>query len=632
MLSQPRNPTSKLGNPFAASGSGAANASSIPSATSGRVDPSSKGAASSGEASSTASPVRKDAANGIHPILGASMASHVAKKEPGTKKLADPALTPAHAAAAMHADDDNDDAMSTISKHTLKTLPGRRDNAGDSGSAFSLPGTPLGEGQDDNERLARDAESAAADALNNAELARQRRKTLLEAGYKLFLLFVVCAGILAATLYFVLPEIDDNDRQYLRIPRSFEQLKDLNSVLQRYKDRNFARVMICWVVLYMFLQAFSIPGSMYMSILAGAMWGVALALPIVCASVATGATICYLISAFMGEAVLGALPKWKARVDAWKDKIQAQDNLLSYLIVIRMMPLPPHNVVNLLAPHLGIQVPLFWLSTFFGIFAVSVIHTTIGEKLDQMTSSADFNLISVRNAVLMCIVIAAALTPILVKRYTRAGAAPLEEAPVTQGQVRLEGEEGVRVHPGIANGSNGRNRGLLGRTALGRFDAGQDSDELDSDGEDDELPRVSLRDAVQGRSYPSRRNARAAAESNEAPWRTTERDVDDGAYASEDENRFSRNSSGAASPAPSSIDERATMFDDRLEEGRLSGHAHNQSPNALPRPAGKAAKLLGYPSNPQTPASGTAEYGATSQGIGQQARDLWGKVTGGNGR
>ena len=31
------------------------------------------------------------------------------------------------------------------------------------------------------------------------------------------------------------------------------------------------------------LQAFSIPGSMYMSILAGAMWGVPLALPIVCA-------------------------------------------------------------------------------------------------------------------------------------------------------------------------------------------------------------------------------------------------------------------------------------------------------------------------------------------------------------
>lgn len=90
------------------------------------------------------------------------------------------------------------------------------------------------------------------------------------------------------------------------------------------------------------------------------MWGVPLALPIVCAvsnhtkqtwsplnspkSVATGATICYLISANLG-AVLVAMPKWKARVDAWGEVLsQHNDNMLSYLIVIRMMPLPPHNV------------------------------------------------------------------------------------------------------------------------------------------------------------------------------------------------------------------------------------------------------------------------------------------------
>jgi uncharacterized membrane protein YdjX (TVP38/TMEM64 family) len=114
--------------------------------------------------------------------------------------------------------------------------------------------------------------------------------------------------------------------------------------LQRYKDEYFFRVMLCWIVIYMFLQAFSIPGSMYMSIIAGAMWGVPLALPIVCASVATGATICYLISANLG-AVLVAMPKWKARVDAWGEVLSGyNDNMLSYLIVLRMMPLPPHNV------------------------------------------------------------------------------------------------------------------------------------------------------------------------------------------------------------------------------------------------------------------------------------------------
>lgn len=65
------------------------------------------------------------------------------------------------------------------------------------------------------------------------------------------------------------------------------------------------------------------------------MWGVPLALPIVCASVATGATICYLISQQLG-AVLVAMPKWKARVDAWGEVLaRHNDNMLSYMIVIR---------------------------------------------------------------------------------------------------------------------------------------------------------------------------------------------------------------------------------------------------------------------------------------------------------
>lgn len=51
--------------------------------------------------------------------------------------------------------------------------------------------------------------------------------------------------------------------------------------------------------------------------------------------VATGATLCYAISAAFGPALL-TMPKWKARMDKWALKIEAQRaNLLSFLIVIR---------------------------------------------------------------------------------------------------------------------------------------------------------------------------------------------------------------------------------------------------------------------------------------------------------
>src|ERR1700722_20146517 len=136
---------------------------------------------------------------------------------------------------------------------------------------------------------------------------------------------------------------------------------------------------------------------MYLSILSGAVWGVPCALPLVCTCVATGASLCYLISATLGPALL-TLPKWKARLDEWSERIQSQkDNIISFLVVLRIAPLPPHWIINILCPHLGIGLVPFWLSTFLGVLGVSVILTTIGGGLDDMTSEDDFHLISWRN-------------------------------------------------------------------------------------------------------------------------------------------------------------------------------------------------------------------------------------------
>ncbi|EEB88347.1 hypothetical protein MPER_13863, partial [Moniliophthora perniciosa FA553] len=105
-------------------------------------------------------------------------------------------------------------------------------------------------------------------------------------------------------------------------------------------------IVICYVVTYLFLQAFSLAGSMYLSILGGAVWGVARALPLACCCVATGATLSYLISAALGPALM-TFPKWKARLDKWAQKIQNnKENMISFLIVLRIAPLPPHWVVN----------------------------------------------------------------------------------------------------------------------------------------------------------------------------------------------------------------------------------------------------------------------------------------------
>ncbi|KAE8259780.1 hypothetical protein A4X13_0g787 [Tilletia indica] len=417
---------------------------------------------------------------------------------------------------------DASDSASIKSTHTLKTIRG----SSPSGSAVSLPQSALKGSANGNGTLhllptADDAddETGAIDvhawdgtsgsgatgangtdlegedaATAAAELSRWRRQVLLRTAIRLLFLFIVCTLALVGTLWVALPEIDEKDRPYLKIPKSLADLKTLNDVLQHYKDENSARVLLCWFVVYMFLQAFSIPGSMYMSILAGALWGVPIALPLVCTSVATGATICYLISQTMGEALV-AVPKWKARVDSWKARLaEYNDNLLSYLIIIRMMPLPPHNVVNLLSPHLGISIPHFWISTALGIFAVSFIHTTIGEKLDDMASSDDFNLLSGRNALLFAGVCCAVLIPVFLRKRTPV--APLEEAEDAPGAVRLPDDDADGGQPATTAGrvaSLGRSILGMGTRRLGLQGRNEEQDDFEAeyDEDADELPHVS---------------------------------------------------------------------------------------------------------------------------------------------
>jgi uncharacterized membrane protein YdjX (TVP38/TMEM64 family) len=176
---------------------------------------------------------------------------------------------------------------------------------------------------------------------------------------------------------------------------------------------------------------------MYLSILGGAVWGVPRALPLACTCVATGATLCYFISAALGPALL-TMPKWKAKFDVWGDKIQAQkDNLISFLIVLRIAPFPPHWVVNVLCPHLGIGIIPFWISTWLGILGVTVIHTTIGGSLDDMTSPADFHLISWKNFFFLSAVVVGVMIPVGLRYFFKRQTATVADVEAT---AEVEGE------------------------------------------------------------------------------------------------------------------------------------------------------------------------------------------------
>ncbi|KIY44128.1 oxalate transporter [Fistulina hepatica ATCC 64428] len=335
--------------------------------------------------------------------------------------------------------------------------------------------------------LAPDTASYGVAQISPAPATRLRqRRILLNAALKFAAIFVISTLFLGITLWLALPTLEEQDREALRIPKSFEQLQQLNFLLKKYRDIYPYRVVICYVTVYLFLQAFSLPGSMYLSILGGAVWGVARALPLACCCVATGATLCYLSSAALGPALL-TLPTWKARLDKWAVTIRNnKQNVISFLIVLRIAPLPPHWVVNIVCPHVGIGIIPFWVSTALGILGVTVIHTTIGGGLDDMTSAADFHLISWKNGLLLGGVVAGVMIPVGLRYWFRREvdgvrqvaetATPEEGEWTARSEGLLTAEAGML---GVGMGFTGRGR------ADKRADVTNEEDFYDTDDDED---------------------------------------------------------------------------------------------------------------------------------------------------
>ena len=73
--------------------------------------------------------------------------------------------------------------------------------------------------------------------------------------------------------------------------------------------------------------------------------------------------------------------------------------------------------MNAVCPHVGIQSVLFSISTFLGIFGVSVIYTTVGDSIDDMTSPRGSHLISWKNAIGLSAIVMGVMMPVGLRYY-----------------------------------------------------------------------------------------------------------------------------------------------------------------------------------------------------------------------
>lgn len=191
---------------------------------------------------------------------------------------------------------------------------------------------------------------------------------------------------------------------------------------------------ICFFLTFS-LQAFAIPGSLFLSILSGFLFKFHIALFLVCTCSAVGATLCYLLSQLVGRRLVKHY--FPERAQQWSEQVDKHRNeLLSYILFLRMTPFLPNWFINLVAPVIGVPLYPFAFGTFLGKYT-ETLHQIIsklrflfclligvappsflaiqaGQTLNTMTSSSDA--FSVRSMLLLGVFSVLSLTPVIFKK------------------------------------------------------------------------------------------------------------------------------------------------------------------------------------------------------------------------
>ncbi|KAM4617333.1 transmembrane protein 41B [Discoglossus pictus] len=206
------------------------------------------------------------------------------------------------------------------------------------------------------------------------------------------LLILVCIFLGAASVMFLVykhfPQLSEEEREKIKIPRDMDDAKALGEVLSKYKDTFYVEVLVAYFTTYVFLQTFAIPGSIFLSILSGFLYPFPLALFLVCLCSGLGASFCYLLSYLVGRPVVYKYLTEKAV--KWSQQVERhRDHLINYIIFLRITPFLPNWFINITAPVINVPLKIFFLGTFLGVAPPSFVAIKAGTTLYQLTTAGE---------------------------------------------------------------------------------------------------------------------------------------------------------------------------------------------------------------------------------------------------
>jgi uncharacterized membrane protein YdjX (TVP38/TMEM64 family) len=166
---------------------------------------------------------------------------------------------------------------------------------------------------------------------------------------------------------------------------SFEALHQNRVWLKQQVAQSPLPAAAAFVALYVAVVAFSLPGGAVMTIAGGFLFGQWLGTVYVTVAATAGATVLFLAA----RTALGDVLRAKAGPFLKKMEAGFREDALSYLLVLRLIPVFPFFIVNLVPAFLGIPLKAFVIATFVGIIPGTFVYATVGAGLGSIFDAGE---------------------------------------------------------------------------------------------------------------------------------------------------------------------------------------------------------------------------------------------------
>ncbi|MBI4031516.1 MAG: TVP38/TMEM64 family protein [Proteobacteria bacterium] len=164
---------------------------------------------------------------------------------------------------------------------------------------------------------------------------------------------------------------------------------------------------------YAATAALSLPVATPMTLLGGFVFGPWAGTLLVVTGATAGAAILFLIA----RSALGNALREKAGPLYKKIETGMNENAVSFMLFMRLVPIFPFFVVNIVLALFNVGLRAYILTTFFGIMPASFIYVNLGGALADMDSLSD--LISGRTLLAFTLLGLLALVPALYKEFRK---------------------------------------------------------------------------------------------------------------------------------------------------------------------------------------------------------------------